>query len=119
MAMPLTVSCFSKIQIGFTFLVSAHPGSPGKRAVKRVCVVQPHFEIPAEIWQTKQAGVSDIATPRQPQTAQRGEARTDGTQRDVAHATRADVQLGQARHTAGQLNDETVTERAAAGHVQR
>jgi len=32
------VSCFSKIQIGFTFLVPAHPGSPGKRAVKRVCV---------------------------------------------------------------------------------
>jgi len=38
MRLPLTVSCFSKIQIGFTFLVSAHPGSPGKRAVKRVCV---------------------------------------------------------------------------------
>ena len=31
-------SCFSKIQIGFTFLVPAHPGSPGQRAVKRVCV---------------------------------------------------------------------------------
>jgi len=31
-------SCFSKIQIGFTFLVPAHPGSPRKRAVKRVCV---------------------------------------------------------------------------------
>ena len=37
MPLPLTVSCFSKIQIGFTFLVSAHLGSPGKRAVKRVC----------------------------------------------------------------------------------
>jgi len=36
--LPLTVSCFSKIQIGFTFLVLAYPGSPGKRAVKRVCV---------------------------------------------------------------------------------
>ena len=36
--LPLTVSCFSKIQIGFTFLVPAHPGSPGKRATKRVCV---------------------------------------------------------------------------------
>jgi len=35
---PLTVSCFSKIQIGFTFLVPAQPGSPGKRAVKLVCV---------------------------------------------------------------------------------
>jgi len=38
MPMPLSVSCFSKIQIGFTCLVLAHPGSPGKRAVKRVCV---------------------------------------------------------------------------------
>ena len=37
MPLPLTVSCFSKIQIGFTFLVPAHLGSPGQRAVKRVC----------------------------------------------------------------------------------
>jgi len=36
MPLPLAVSCFSKIQIGFTFLVPAHPGSPGKMAVKRV-----------------------------------------------------------------------------------
>jgi len=39
MPLPLTVSCFSKIQIGFTSLVPAHPGSPGQRAVKRVCVL--------------------------------------------------------------------------------
>ena len=38
MPLPLTVSCFSKILISFTFLVLAHPGSPGKRAVKLVCV---------------------------------------------------------------------------------
>ena len=38
MPLPLTVSCFSKIQTGFTFLVPAHPGSRGKKAVKRVCV---------------------------------------------------------------------------------
>jgi len=38
MPLPLTVSCFSKIQIGFAFLVPAHPGSPGQRAVKPVCV---------------------------------------------------------------------------------
>jgi len=38
MSLPLTISCSSKIQIGFTFLVPAHPGSPGKSAVKRVCV---------------------------------------------------------------------------------
>jgi len=38
MPLPLTVSCFSKIQIDFTFLVPAHLGSPGKRAVKRARV---------------------------------------------------------------------------------
>ena len=38
MPLPLTVSCFSKIQIGFTFLVLAHPGSPGQRVLRRVCV---------------------------------------------------------------------------------
>ena len=38
MPLPLTVSCFSKIQIGFTFLVPAYPGSTGERAVKRECV---------------------------------------------------------------------------------
>jgi len=38
MPLPLTISCFSKIQIGFTFLVPAHLCSPGKSAVKRVCV---------------------------------------------------------------------------------
>jgi len=38
MPLPLTVSCFSKIQIGVAFLVLAHPGSPGQRPVKRVCV---------------------------------------------------------------------------------
>ena len=43
MPLPLTVSCSSKIQIGFTFLVPAHLGSPGKRAVKRVCVCVCYF----------------------------------------------------------------------------
>ena len=38
MPLPFTVSCFSKIQIGFTFLVPTHLGSPGKRAAKWVCV---------------------------------------------------------------------------------
>ena len=39
MPLPLTVSCFSKVHIGFTFLVPGYPGSPGQRAVKRVCVL--------------------------------------------------------------------------------
>ena len=40
MPLPLTVSCFSKIQIGVTFLVLAYPGSPGKGPlnVKRVFI---------------------------------------------------------------------------------
>ena len=33
-----TVSCFSKIQIGFTILVPALPCSPGQTAMKRVCM---------------------------------------------------------------------------------
>ena len=32
MPLPRTVSCSSKIQAGFTFLVPAHPGSPGQGA---------------------------------------------------------------------------------------
>ena len=39
MSLPLTVSCFSKIQIGFTFLAPAHPGGPGKGPLNGcVCV---------------------------------------------------------------------------------
>ena len=38
MPLPLTGSCFSKNQIGFIIMVPAHPGRPGKGAVKRVCV---------------------------------------------------------------------------------
>ena len=46
MPLPLTVSCFSKIQIGFTFLVPAHPGSPGQRAIKRVRVCFLRYLLP-------------------------------------------------------------------------
>ena len=39
MPLPLIVSCFSKIQIGFTFLVLAHLGSPRKGPLNGfVCV---------------------------------------------------------------------------------
>ena len=37
MPLPLTASCFGKIQIGFVFLVLAHPGSPRKGPLD-VCV---------------------------------------------------------------------------------
>jgi len=40
MPLPLNVSCFSKIQIGFTSLVPAHPGIvPDKRPLN-VCVYE-------------------------------------------------------------------------------
>ena len=48
--LPLTVSCFSKIQIGFTFLVPAHLGSSRKRAVKRVCVCDQLKKIPMQMF---------------------------------------------------------------------
>jgi len=38
MTVPLTVSCFSKILIGFTFLIPAHPVVPEKGLLKGVCV---------------------------------------------------------------------------------
>ena len=38
MPLPFTVSCFSKIKVVFTFLVLAHPDSPGQRAFKWMCV---------------------------------------------------------------------------------
>jgi len=44
MPLPLTVSCFSEIQIGFTFLVLAHPGSPGKGPVNE-CVCWQHVSL--------------------------------------------------------------------------
>jgi len=43
MPLPLTVSCFSKIQIGFTFLVPAHLDSPGKMVVLWLCVCSFQF----------------------------------------------------------------------------
>jgi len=47
MPLPLTVSCLSKIQIVFTFLVPvlAHSGSPGQRAFKRLCVYYHFFNM--------------------------------------------------------------------------
>ena len=73
MPLPLTVSCFSKIQIGFTFLVPPHLGSPGKMAVKRVCVeymfgVVIHLERGADCLDYGQAdyGPADATTSQNP-----------------------------------------------------
>ena len=49
MPLPLTVSCFSKIQIGFTFLVPTDPGSPGRRVVKWSAIVQSCCVHPCEV----------------------------------------------------------------------
>ena len=48
MPLPLTVSCFSKILSGFTFLVPAYLGSPGKGPLNGcvcvcVCVLQEQY----------------------------------------------------------------------------
>ena len=43
--MPLTVSCFSKIQIGFAFLVPAHTGSPGKGPLNACALVISNIKI--------------------------------------------------------------------------
>jgi len=47
MPLPLILSCFSKIQIRFTFLVLAHLGSPGQSAMKHgsVCVYYTHVSV--------------------------------------------------------------------------
>ena len=50
MPLPLTVSGFSKIQIGLTFLVPARPGSPGQRAIKMgVCSTIHHAQLAQSI----------------------------------------------------------------------
>jgi len=55
MPLPLTVCCFSKIQIVFTFLVvPAHPGSPGKGAIKCVC---------ACVWASTRRNIHPLTTP--------------------------------------------------------
>ena len=54
MPLPLTVSCLSKIQIGFTFLVPAQLGIAGQRAIKRRCVcmlslMQMHYHVNVDV----------------------------------------------------------------------
>ena len=64
MPLPLTVSCSSKIQIGFTFLVPAYPGCPGKEAIKWLCKVSKYSN--------KGIAVRKAATPLQELTCHMG-----------------------------------------------
>ena len=48
MPLPLTVFCFSKIQIGFALLVPAYLGSPGQRAIKQGCVCCHYYRLTEE-----------------------------------------------------------------------
>ena len=50
MPLPLTFSCFSKIQIGFTFLVPAHPGSPRQRPLNGCVCVCTELHLHMALW---------------------------------------------------------------------
>ena len=60
MPLPLPISCFIKIQIGYTFLVPAYPGCPGKEAVKWLLLL---LLLPTS-WRRKPAGIE--ITPLSP-----------------------------------------------------
>ena len=61
MPLTLTVSCFSKIQIGFTFLVPAHPGSPGKGPlIGCVCIVHRYARFSLKIAVVQLMNADDI-----------------------------------------------------------
>ena len=71
MPLPLAVSCFSKIQIGFTFLVPAHPGSPGLKAVKRICVFNSRLTASLLLLQFRPAPLGVLSAIRRHERAQR------------------------------------------------
>ena len=62
MPLPLTASCSSKIQIGFTFLVPAHPGSLGLRAVNQVCGVWAVTSVLWRCWLGGRKGIWPVKT---------------------------------------------------------
>jgi len=64
MPLPLSVSCFSKIQIGFTFLVPAHLGNPGKGPLNGCCCCCciGEYNTPAT-WNTLPDHIRTVADP--------------------------------------------------------
>ena len=108
MPLPLTVSC--KIQIGFTFLVPAHPGSHGQRAIKRVCVFS--FCLIHTLISLDSAGILGECVPERavPWHAQNSECRRGSYERlvlnsDGTHRCRAAPLHGCTGSTAQQQHD--------------
>ena len=62
MPLPLIVSCFSKIQIGFTFLVPAQLGSPGKGPLNG-CVCSGKFWLWGTVSETYVPATGELAPP--------------------------------------------------------
>jgi len=82
--LPLAVYCFSQIQIGFTFLVLAYPGSPGQRAVKRVCVCC--WKLPTHwLYATCSSFVCVLSTPVSPFGRQTHDGLTNRYCGDAVH----------------------------------
>ena len=71
MPLPLTVSCSSKIQISFTFLVPVHLDSHGQRVVKRVCVC---VRVVTEVSQSPAGNGLGFPSPLWTQASMRGRA---------------------------------------------
>jgi len=66
MPLSLTVSCFSKIQIGFTFLVPAHPGSPIKEPLNGcvgVCLIKASAHRPLLAYNGQNAAAKTVSSP--------------------------------------------------------
>jgi len=65
MPLPLTVSRFNKIQTGFTFLVPADLGSPGRKAVKRVCLCVCYTGPDLSVWRPWAGSLLEAPTHHQ------------------------------------------------------
>jgi len=64
-----------KVQIGFAFLVPAHPGSPGHRAVKRVCVLLKVHITSTHGTSRGPSAIRDCEKPRSPDKVQSNKQR--------------------------------------------
>ena len=93
------VSCFSKIQIGFTFLVPAHPGSPGQRAVKRMCVCNSRLDRPVCIYSVREKTSVVLLSDSLQQFAVIVPCSYAVARESVVHSVRTELQLVNALFT--------------------